>query len=473
MYHRAKWGYERVEEWSLWWIFTYLSAAGECRSEVMTDAWTFFHELFLDTPAGDNLTIAVVTRKLFELFRSGSEDSAKAELCLRCYISNHIRFTCDRLAADFSEQYGFHARDLWPFVLEDVPPRCSGKLSPTGYQSIADRVLETFDPNRASLTTYIDRLVKRHEDLKQFLLEHGMYQATNWGILNNTSVSQLENMPSQFYQRTAASQASQLLRAFHAVYRQDRLQDRMNGNKGGRCKPPNIEQLRRIVQFIHDDGNTTFPSQTKEVLCLLKNLATDLRDYHIWKKTGNLPLGVTVDPQFGYDIPDNRSPYEGDRRDDEIEEEAFLTQYRQELLECLDKAIAWVIEAWVEGFRQNKSKKDPHKGQRKAENFLEAMRLHYCDRISMTEIAIQLGLKDQPTVSKLLKLGTFRADVRHQTLLLLHDRIQKLASQFLDPEDLIDLDRRLEEVLGEQLDEIFGSAQNLFADRVCRYLDRR
>ena len=451
MYHRAKWGYESVEEWSLWWRLTALNAAGECRSEVMTDAWTFFHELFLDTPAGDNLTIAVVTRKLFELFRSGSEDSAKAELCLRCYISNHIRFTCDRLAADFGEKYRFRARELWPFVLDDVPPRCPGQSSPTGYQSIADRVLETFDPNRASLTTYIDRLVKRHEDLKQFLLEHGMYQATNWGILNNTTVSQLENMPGQFYQLTAASQASQLLRAFHAIYRQDRLQDRMNGKGGGKCQPPTIEQLRRIVQFIQDEGNTTFPSQTKEVLRLLKNLAADLRDYHIWKKTGNLPQGVTVDPQFGDDIPDNRSPYEGDNRDDEIEEEAFLTQYRQELLECLDKAISQVFEAGVE-------------------KFLEAVRLYYCEGISMTKVAIQLGI-NQSTVSRWLK--AVRADVRHQTLVLLRDRIQQLASQFLDPEDLIDLDRRLDKVLDEQLDEIFGSTQNIFADRVCRYLDRR
>ncbi|WP_264320725.1 hypothetical protein [Zarconia navalis] len=463
-----------MEEWRLWWIFAYLSPSGECRSEVMSDAWTFFHGSFLDTSEGENLTIAVVTQKLFGLVRSSSENSNHAELCLRGYISNQIRFACDRLAAQFGEQYGFCARDLWSFVLNDVPPDRM-RLSPTGYQSTADRILETFDPDRGSLNTYIDRLVKRQPELKQCLLQHGVYLATAWGILNNTTVHKLEDVLSQFYNKTAVEvrQACQLLRAFHAVYSRNRIQDRTQRTGGGRCKPPTTEQLEQMTQFIHDRGNTTFPSETNEVLGLLKDIAADLRHHHIYKKTGNLPPGVMVDPQFGYDIPDNKPPYEGQGDDGDREIEEFLRQYRQQLLHCLEKAIDRVIEVRVEGFRKQTSKKDPHKGDRKAKKFLAAMELHQCDRRSMEEIALTLGLKDQPTVSKLLKLKAFRTDVRHYTLQLLRDRVIELAGQYLDPDRLQHLDRLLDEVLGERIDEMFGSTEHILADRICRYLDRR
>ncbi|MDY6939492.1 MAG: hypothetical protein SWY16_17815 [Cyanobacteriota bacterium] len=466
-------GYDKVEEWRLWWIFAYLSASGECHVEQMPEAWTLFQQLFLENADGGHLTIARVTQKLIDLTRRGVEDSESAELCLRCYISNQVRSACDRLAGQFGYKYRFSGRDLWPFVLDDAPPRFRVLFSPSDYQSLADRIVETFDPDRGSLNTYIDRLVKRESELKLFLLERGVYLATDWGILNNTTVSHIEKVLRDFYKRSTLEiqQACLLLKGFHTVYRRDRLKARLRDRQLRRCVPPTSEQLGRIAQFVGDRGNPSFRAQPDEVVDLLQTLATDLREHYICVQTGNLPSMSISDARPLESLPDDRLPDPDGGVDNEIDE--FLVEYRQQSIECLEEAIARVIESRVEGFRQRQSKTDPQKGQRQADNFLAAMRLHQCEGLSMSEIALKLGLKGQYTVSRLLDRKALRADIRHQTLLLLRDRIQELAARYLDPDRLQNLDRLLDELLGERIDEMLGSAENILTDRVCRYFNRR
>ncbi len=106
----------------------------------------------------------------------------------------------------------------------------------------------------------------------------------------------------------------------------------------------------------------------------------------------------------------------------------------------------------------------------------------------MGEIAKEVNLRAQDAVAKLLKLKSFRADVRQQLLVLLCDRVIEQAKAYTDPQRLQALSQQIEEALNEQVTTLIQEAAaeastatgvkkqtptSLFAERLCRYLDRR
>ncbi|MEC4812105.1 MAG: hypothetical protein SAK29_02315 [Scytonema sp. PMC 1069.18] len=50
----------------------------------------------------------------------------------------------------------------------------------------AREILQSFDCQRSNLSTWSGQKVKQHKPLNQFLLERGLYLASDWAILNDT-----------------------------------------------------------------------------------------------------------------------------------------------------------------------------------------------------------------------------------------------------------------------------------------------
>jgi hypothetical protein len=458
-----------------YWTLVYLTTFGERRVEIISEAQAFFQRVFLEQ--NDQM----VQRQLVELARSSSDESDRilAEWCLRCAISHQIQLACCRLATKFGEKHRFCTHDLLIFVLDNVRPGRNTDSQPTDYQSLADRILQTFNPDQSSLSTWVDRLVKQRRDIHQFLLEQGVYLASDWGILNDTTIAQLQKILSEFYCRTDAEvrAACQLLRSYHAIYRQDRLKAKLQGRARGKCPPPTPEQQQRIARLLQTWGEPPLPSD--ELLDALTDMATGVRKYRLYIQAGKMSEEL-IDPDTLSSTAQN-SFWETD-------EEEFLTRYRQQLLDCLDRSIVHVVNARVQAFENKKTPKARKNGQIKAQQFLKALQLFHDRGLPMGEIARELGIehKQQYTVSRLLDLTGLRADVRHHTLQLLRDRLRHLAkdyTRYLDPERLQSLDRGLDDLLGEQIDQIIQQAKtrieqkrptdSIFAHRLCRYLDRR
>ncbi|MCA1993752.1 MAG: hypothetical protein LDL41_17165, partial [Coleofasciculus sp. S288] len=148
----------------------------------------------------------------------------------------------------------------------------------------------------------------------------------------------------------------------------------------------------------------------------------------------------------------------------------------KELLNCLDQAIAQVTE--------ERARKLERQDANRAQIFLKALQLFHCQERSMTEIAQVVELKAQFQVSRLLKLKSFRADIRQQLLVRLRDRVIEQAKTYTNPERLQTLNQRIDEALLEQITTVIQEAEtesrtakrttnSLFAHRLCHYLDTR
>lgn len=456
-----------------YWTLIHLTAFGEYRAETIAEAQTFFQRVFWGGEG--QLSASIVQRELMKFAGRGGDDTDRilAEWCLRCYISHQIHLACQRLATLFGDRYGFSTIDLLPFVLDDVPPPQNAK---TEYRSLADRILQTFNPDRSSLTTWVDRQVKQQPDLHRFLLEQGVYLASPWAILNDTTASQLRRILREFYHRSEVEieRACELLSAYHAIYCQNRLAEKVKGKGRGKCPSPTPAQLKQIAQLLGEEAEGA--SELDRLLNRLKRLAADLRQYRLYLKTGRMPE-KSLDSEALSQVPDDRAP------ETNAEEEEFRIRYRQELHDCLDEAISYVIQMRVRAFKNKKTEEGRRKGRLKAQHFLDALELLHCNGLPMGEIARELGLKGADTISKLLELKAFRTDVRHQILRLLRDRLHDLAQHYLDPDDLQTLDRRLDRLLGEHIDNILRQSEDcikqkrptesLFAHRLCHYFTTR
>lgn len=400
------------------------------------------------------------------------------ECCLRCFISNQISQVCIQLEAKFGSFHGFTRYDLFPFVLDDVSVaglHNSSRFNKSSYKSFATEILQSFDPERSSLTTWTHRLVKHHRELNTFLLEHGVYMVSDWAILNDTTPKQLQRIFVEFHNLTKieAQHAGILLESYHAVYRRNRLKQRQAGVKG-QCLPPTIDQLHQIADILYQKSNRFLSPET--IMTQLQQIAERLRQYRIYAR-GGTPATESLDnpaPQLRADRL--ASPFVSDS-DDQDDQTEFLRFYRQKFIDCLDQGVEQVTHA--------RCSKLQRKDSQMAQQFLVALELFHCQGKSMGEIAPQVGLQAQFQVSRLLKLKDFRADVRQQMLETLRDRILEKAKAYTDPEHLRNLEQQVEVALDEQIAKMIHEAEteasiaknhsstSLFGRRLCRHLDSR
>lgn len=436
--------------------------------EVMTSAKTYFTQQFPDWVEAVEVTDAIVQRELFQRMKTAEpSERNSAELCLRCFISYQIDQACRDLGMKFGNRNGFTALDLLPFVLDD-----DGRSRQNSqYRSLSQIALNSFDPAKASLGTWVNLQVKQHPELRRFLLEHGVYLVSDWAILNDTTPKQLQRIFAEIYHLTDTDIqfASELLKSFHAIYREERLQQRLSG-KLQACQPPTPEQLKRIANDLFDRMQHPISSET--VLSQLNAIAARLRRYRIVAKGGTVDSVPFDQPEIRPLVDRAQPPQEDD------EQNEFLQFYQSQFMESLDHAIAEVIPNMVTTLQRKRNSAD--------QSFLTALHLFHCQGQPMGEIAPQVGLKKQYEVTRLLKLNDLRADIRQRSLANLRDRVIDKAKFYADIDRLQHLEEKVDLILNEQLTGVIEEAEaetkspvrnqplkSLLARRLCLYLASR
>lgn len=499
---------------SRYWTRVRVDGAGKRKIEEIASAKAFFVSSFPEFLAHSKVPDTVIQRQLWHWMREATEQSIYtmscqrgetekglqntdeqlknennrcflAERCLLCFISSQVERVCQQLEAQFGADHGFTCSDLLSFVLDDDGDRQrrEGRSTiSTPYLSLLREILQSFDPQQSSLATWTTRRVKHDKELNAFLLESGVYLVSDWAILNDTSPKQLQRIFSQFYHLTSIEiqQASHLLESYHTVYRTQRLMARQAGIKG-QCLPPTVEQLHQIAQRLPIESTSVLSPEA--LMTQLQDVASRLREYRIYVRGGSLVTESLDQPTSRDDLTYRLSSLNGANNEDTQDEQTeFLRVYRQQFLRCLDQAIAHVTDDQVTKLKR--------KDEQKAQKFLTALQLFHCQGRSMSEIAPVVNLQAQFHVSRLLKLKSFRADVRQQLFVLLRDRVFELAQTFrqnvlTNPERLETLNQQIEEALDEQITTVLQEAaaqtktakkptkSSLFAQRLCRHLDAR
>jgi hypothetical protein len=467
---------------SKYWQLVRLDGTGGRRVEEVAIAKAFFQGRFPALVAQPTIADAPIQRELMQLRQTAANlsDRQRAEWCLRCFISHQIEQVCVQLEVKFGAQYGFTRYDLFPFVLDDHFvadqrfSQASNRQVSTQYRSLATEILETFDIDRAGLSTWVTRQVRHHRELRAFLHEHGVLLATDWGILNDTSPELLRSVLTEFYQLAPAeiTPACHLLQGYHEVYRRDRLQQRQLGRLRDKevCAAPSLDQLTRIAVALPAEIRVAWQSP-ECILSQLQKIASQLRQYRLHRIGKTLPTQSLDRPEANAivaELPDVEPEID-------LEEESFLTFYRQQVMNCLDQSLAQATNDRVTYLQRKKP--------RAAQQFLTALKLFHCQGQSMSEIAPQVGLQAQFQVTRLLKLKEFRATVRSRLLQSLFQVVAEEARTYSDPARLQKLSQQIEIILEEQIDALIQQTEkegavakkhplrSLFARRLCHHLD--
>ncbi|WP_413168098.1 CHASE2 domain-containing protein [Capilliphycus salinus ALCB114379] len=340
----------------LYWCWVRLNTGGKRQVEEIPTAKAFFQQQFPHFSDRDDIPDTAIQKQLVNLMRSqfAEEDSQTrlgAESCLRCFISQQIDQTCLELERRFGEVGGFNRIDLLPFVLNDFEwfQHSRPKMN-KNYESLADKILRTFNPERSQLNTWTARLVKSQPELNRFLWDCGVHLQSDWSILNNYHPKQLERLLVEVYNYSLvpAQKASELLDSYQAVYLSDRLQKNRSRSRS-RCQLPTSEQLNRILANLEEKGITNYtPDELLEQFVSLAELIRRSR------QPQREPL---CDDNYVSPSPDEA----------ETQTQEFLQRYRQLLVTQLDQTILQVLNDRLSYLKQLKPPKDG--------NFLQALQL--------------------------------------------------------------------------------------------------
>jgi hypothetical protein len=430
-----------------YWTLLRINPAGGYQTEKLAIAQTYIAQTYPDMTESHQLQQ--------HLTRDYQNHSIEAELCLRCFISHCALEECNSIVRQFGEYYQFNQSDVLSYVLDD------DGLSTSDYSPLSKKILASYNPAIATLNTWATRLVRQHPDLNQFLKQQGLFLKSDWAILNSTTLKRLQQVLSKrFYWSTEAIQtATRYIESYHAVY----LSDRIAEGSQGRCKEPTPEQLKRMAEYLQPKlGKTVSPNQ---ILNQLLAIAECLRQHHLNRHQTESIEDKTIQIKAEQKLVDSSS------HGLESSEE-FLYYYRAQFIKCLSAALETVIQDYTNRLQ----------GQNKADQFRIALRLLYCQRITMTQIAEQLDLKRQDNVARLLKLKTLRADVGLHMLKGLKQDISETAQNFVNPERLNRFADAIDAALRDQVDALIEKdaqqsktpkayqRDNLFAEQLCALL---
>lgn len=469
-----------MSEASRYWQLVRIDAGGNRRIQQIPAAKSFYAQVFEQLTA-DDVQDADIQRQLLDLYRHSSGETALlAERCLLCFLSWILEQGCLQLERKFGQNHNFTASDLFPYVLDD-----DGKLSTvSSYKCFSRKILQSFDSQQSSLTTWAMMKLKQHPELHKFLLECGVYLISNWALLNDTQPKQLERIFQEFhifsqggFSDAAIKEAQSILESYHNVYRLQRLQQRRKGLRS-KCIAPDTQQLQAIAQDIQKHTGQIFEI---EVLSQkLQNLAAQLREYRIYVRGGSVQIS-SLDAVYGAKdnslIAEIPAPETSSILEENDEQTEFLQFYRHQFQLGLQQALAQVTESRVRYLERKKGDK--------AKMFLTALELSQCQKLAMKEIAEFLGLRAQDSVTKLLKLKDLRTDVQQEMLVILKDSLKEKAKVYVDIQALKNLDERLTSFLFNEISQMLENSEiqsrtmkahlkaDIFAERLCEYLQTR
>ena len=465
----------QVMNTSKYWTLVTIDGIGERKLKEIGVAKRFIADILANLRNFEEISDNLIQKQLFNLFKNNpSQESLFAQRCLLCFISWNIEQVCLQLVQRFGDFHGFTQRDLLPYVLDD-----NGSLQPSNkYQCVARQILQTFDPEKSSLSSWTSRKVKQHDPLNKFLLECGVYLISDWAILNDTKPQQLGKILGEFHSLTSSEieRSQKILGSYHNIYRTERLQQREGGNRG-RCNTPTTEQLEKMRVLLEKKEISNFSHE--RLLGELQKLASQLREYRIHVRGGSF-IRDSLDVQLNknYTALDNIPADNSQNITTEVDDtQEFLKTYRLQMSACLEGALNLVVRSRVEKLQK--------KNIDKANNFLKALHLFHCQRLSMGEIAKNLGLRAQDAVTRLLKLKEFRADVRREILLKLRESVFEIAQNYSTPERLKVLDSQINEAIEEQITQVISQAESeaatiksnltmsYFSKTLCKQLEQK
>ncbi|MEB3225960.1 MAG: hypothetical protein VKJ86_09170 [Synechococcus sp.] len=397
----------------------------------------------------------LLPEQLLQVFRDEQgayQQRSLAGLCLRCYVSQPILQSCQRLANLFSAQQNFTYQDLLPFALNDDGQRLilideatdskqvqltdNEQLHPCQFQIFGVEILRSYGAQRdkkLSLKNWAFLKTKQNPEIRTFLSEFGFQSLTDWALLNRARKSQLEQL-------SPADQA--LLRAFHAVYRRDRRQQTTQRTK---CQPPTEAQLLEMDAYCVDQG---YPSRAPKLLLGdLHRLAEQLRQYDIWRSRESLE---TYDADSGDYAPRRDLPHE-------TLDEGNLEQ--QDLIQFLHSQLAIAFDESLQDSLKQKQQQlaKSKRYQPFADLYLQGLSLYYIQAQSLAEIAPQLGMSSWDQARRILNPGDLLNQVRRQTTETLLAKLLDLARQKgiivaePDPNYLSSLCQQLEQFVDQEL----------------------
>jgi hypothetical protein len=451
--------------------FVKLSNNGRRSLEMVIAAKDYLHNKF--PTLADDSDVAL-QRQLWHFTREQQADDHMAEICLRCYISHQVYQACVDIGAKFGKRHGFGYEDLLPIVLGDEVLQSSQyqQINGSSYQSLATTILKTYNPNKGSLNTWVSRYVKQHPEVRNFLLQHGVYLVSDWALLNDTNVKELQRIFASIYHlaMVEVKQACELLVSYHAVYRADRLKFLAGSTLP--CQPPTDEQLSRIAEDLKARMGKRYSNEA--ILKQLQSIAAKLREYGIAARGGNIKT-LSYNQEEVQPIIEHQQAISSH---EDQEENEFIRLYQKQLIESLDQAFVQVLEDYIISLQRRRPNQ--------IESFIKGLELFHCRGESMSQIAPQINLEKQYEVTRLLKLNDLRADVRQRLLVILRTKVIDIAKQFTDIQQLQNLDKKVEEALSEQINKIITQAESearnpvrnqplksLFAHRLCLCLDQR
>jgi hypothetical protein len=429
-----------------YWQLIRMTSSGKYQTHVLTQVQEWIQQAFAGSVNYADAHASDLQEALLDRWRSQAAQADLALLSLRCFVSHQIRDACRRLTQKFGQDYGFTTPELLAVVLDD-----DGLLS-SAYRPFTQQILESYDPTKAALSTWSSRLTCNHPELNQLLLEKGLYRASPWAILNDTSLEQVEKILRTFHlcSEYEVETAIALLGQYQRVYCRDRIRQRQAGGPR-RCHPPTPEQLQEM--------NTTIEQ--------LKQLADQLRQYRIHVRGGS---GGPYQPEAldWEQVPDSTPVPD--------EQEEFLEAFRQAVKQGLEGAIAQVIAVNIRRLSQKKTPQD--------DVYVKGLNRFYCLGQTIGALATELGLGNFARARRLLDLQRLRADVRHRLLPTLYERVRQEAISYSSPEQLHRLDQTLEAILAERIDDLIAedaaAAQSpnpsgptsLFAQQLCVTIHR-
>lgn len=425
---------------SRYWIFVRVNSFGRCKSDVLEEAKAFFNEQFPGLVNKQEIPDKDIQIQLMQWYQSSEPHyRQRAEECLSCFISYVLKECCIALEQKNSQKYDLYKAELLPLVLDTThrSTHQQNRNNQDSEQSLTTQILETFNPNRSNLSTWVTIKFKSSSAIKKCLKEHGIVQLTDWSILRYTTHTRLKRVFSNL-QRTPieTTKALKLLDSFHRIYctqlplyRKTKTDSKFNTTK---YPKPEDEQLNQIAAILYKDveyvSNREIMSP-EEVLEELQKLAGVLRE--TWTKSS-----PSVKP--------SKEPVSN------------LPEYCIEPFNaCLDKSIERVIE----NCHNYIQRKGTRKGKEQGKKYLEALSLFHCDGDALTKIARELGFTDQAHLSRLLKLKTLRKDIGRNLVLELTNYVKELSKCSDNPEKLLELDRQIQNMFGSEIDELIKEAE--------------
>jgi hypothetical protein len=384
-----------------------------------------------------------------------SESQALAGLCLRCYISHGIVQTCQDLARQFGERYGFTDWDLLPIVLTDdgqqfvvwcrdrqtqLQMNGQGEFVVSPYPLFAIQILAKFNPKQGSLTTWTRRLTRCHPQLQETLrIEYGCLLRTPWSILNGVTQSQRQRLSPRDHL---------ILDGFHRVYRRDRR------GRRGRCPDPCASQLAEMLHLLSQQE--IYFESGEDLLAQLLRIAEIIRQSIIHPVLGN----------------------EWDNNSEDIESQQLMVFLEPNLIQALADAIAQEVPQMIH--RVQKSRKY----YQYATSIIPALKLLYFKGKSQREIADCLRMSNQSQVCRVLKLKQLLNQIRYRVVEQLFPQALNRLNLNRDQiaEDIKTFDR-FQQHLEQYVDEVvFQEAiaelragqnrrmESLFAQQMCQFL---